>query len=290
MNRLLIRSCFPYILRDSVTHPTLNRAVNILPELNAGSREVSHVPASHSHYQQETASNSRLNSCGLLHTNFDLCCTSKRHYASKKMGRKSKSGAEIKATPQEINEIFNAKELTASFNEIVDRHIEQLHAKLHLRTSIGDFEPLTISTKDGSFQLMELGEISLKGQNTVIVDMSVNPQYLSEVKTSIIEQTGINPQQDGTSLFFTIPNVTRQYREDMVKTIKGLSEKAKVRLRELQNKYLARLKKVADKHSEDLVHRVRNAIEALTKDSCHKVDETSEKKCKEFLDPKKGKR
>lgn len=68
----------------------------------------------------------------------------------------------------------------------------------------------------------------MKGQNTVIVNMSSNPQYVSHVRDCLAKSSmNLNPRIDGTTIYIETPKVTIEHREKMAKSAKVFVYKIK---------------------------------------------------------------
>jgi len=114
--------------------------------------------------------------------------------------------------------------------------------------------------------------------------MSSSPQYTTHIKTAIATSgLNVNPQQEGTTLYVPVPRVTHEHRETLAKNAKSLCDKTKDRLRHIQNKYDADLKKAKENHSANLIHNLHEAILATAKTYMEKADDIMEAKQQELL-------
>ena len=114
--------------------------------------------------------------------------------------------------------------------------------------------------------------------------MAATPQYLVQVKAAIASSgLNVNVQQDGTTLFVPIPRITREHRESLAKNAKTLSDKAKERLRNIQNNFARDLKKRKDDFSQDLIFSTNETILTTTRRYVEKVEEILQAKRHELL-------
>jgi len=117
-----------------------------------------------------------------------------------------------------------------------------------------------------------------------VINVSAAPQYSVHVKTAICTSgLNVNPQQEGTTFYIPVPRVTHEHREMLAKNAKVLCEKAKERLRHIQNNFDRELKKAKQIHSEDLIYNLHDIVLATTKTYVEKAHEIMENKQQELL-------
>ena len=97
---------------------------------------------------------------------------------------------------------------------------------------------------------------------------------------------GLNPQSDGNLIRIPLPPLTEDRRHELVKSVKGMVEEAKVAIRNIRRDANEHLKKLEKSHdiSEDDHHRYHKEIQELTDESIKVLDKVSESKEKEILD------
>ncbi|HHY06028.1 MAG TPA: ribosome recycling factor [Clostridia bacterium] len=90
---------------------------------------------------------------------------------------------------------------------------------------------------------------------------------LEEVEKAILKSDlGLNPSNDGNILRITIPQLTQESREELVKTIKKKTEEAKVSIRNIRREANDNIKcKEKDKGiSEDIAKKAQDEIQKIT--------------------------
>ena len=109
--------------------------------------------------------------------------------------------------------------------------------------------------------------------NTVLVDKAIKESDL-----------GINPQIDGQIVRIRIPDLTEERRKDLIKILKGMSEKSKVSIRNIRREGNEELKKLlnAKKISEDVSESLEKNIQKFTDDNITNIDKISAEKEKEI--------
>ncbi|UII28826.1 ribosome recycling factor [Fulvivirga maritima] len=108
---------------------------------------------------------------------------------------------------------------------------------------------------------------------------------IPEIEKAIINSDlGLNPQNDGEQVIISIPQLTEERRQNLVKQAKGEGEQGKISIRNVRKETNDNLKKLQkDGASEDEIKRAEDKVQALTDDFTKKIDELLEKKEKEIM-------
>lgn len=95
----------------------------------------------------------------------------------------------------------------------------------------------------------------------------------------------VNPQQDGSKIYFQQIKSTKEHRESLAKNCKTILQKAKDGLRHVQNDYIrkANLKK-ADKISVDVISNCCEYIRYATQEATNSCTELYDQKIKQLLE------
>ena len=110
--------------------------------------------------------------------------------------------------------------------------------------------------------------------NVTLIDNSIQKSDL-----------GINPQIDGQIIRIRIPDLTEERRKELIKVLKGMTEKNKVSIRNIRREANEELKrKLKDKKiTEDENKNFEKSTQKLTDDHISKIDKITEEKEKEVL-------
>ena len=110
--------------------------------------------------------------------------------------------------------------------------------------------------------------------NTIAIDSALQKSEL-----------GINPQIDGQIIRLRIPDLTEERRKELIKVLKGMSEKSKISIRNIRREANEDLKrKLKDKLiSEDQNKNFEKNIQKLTDENIDKIDKISSEKEKEII-------
>lgn len=214
-----------------------------------------------------------------------------REYGSKAPKKKDKKDKKAKKhvqlTNEELSQLIDPDKFHSNLDTILNKMQSDFNEQLSLRTNTGALERLEVSTPDGNFPLMQLGQITQKNANLVVINMLATPQYIGNVKKSIMESgLNLNPQQDGTTLFVPIPKITREHRELLAKNSKTLCNKYKEKIRDIQNRYVKDINKKKEGISKDLLRNVNDWVLNESKHYVTKLEELTNAKQRELLGDK----
>lgn len=105
-------------------------------------------------------------------------------------------------------------------------------------------------------------------------------------KAILQSEMDLNPSNDGNMIRIPIPKLTEERRRELVKVVKGMTEDARVAVRNVRrdaNSQLDQLQK--DKEiSEDDLRRLKDEVQKLTDQYVKKADALLEKKEAEILE------
>ncbi len=93
---------------------------------------------------------------------------------------------------------------------------------------------------------------------------------------------GINPINDGDSIRLIIPALTEETRRDLVKKAKGLSEEAKVAIRNIRREYIEFVKD-SDEMTDDLKKRIQDDLQKVTDEANKSIEEVLAQKEKDIM-------
>ena len=92
------------------------------------------------------------------------------------------------------------------------------------------------------------------------IDLINSPEYVKLVYEAIIKsKLHSNPQMDKTSIYLTIPKITREYRENLSKTVKAKCEIAIKKIKDIESKAFRKAKD-NKRVSTDLVYNVQQHV------------------------------
>ena len=171
----------------------------------------------------------------------------------------------------------------------MDRSIEAFTKELSsLRTGRANAAMLDLVKVDVYGQQMPINQIA-----TISVPESrmISIQVWDQGNVNLIDKSikesdlGINPQIDGQIIRIRIPDLTEERRKELIKVLKGMTEKNKVSIRNIRREANEELKrKLKDKKiTEDENKNYEKNTQKLTDDHIAAIDKITEEKEKEVL-------
>ena len=109
---------------------------------------------------------------------------------------------------------------------------------------------------------------------------------MSEIEKAILRSDlGLTPNNDGKLIRIPIPPLTTERRKELVKTIKKMTEEAKVALRNLRREANEELKELKKEKmiSEDEAFKAQEEVQKITDDYIKKAEAQAAEKEKEIM-------
>lgn len=207
-----------------------------------------------------------------------------RHFAAKKAKVKGKGQARVNINASLVEDIINLDEVNEEMQTVVETLKEDFGKNLNIRTSPGSLDHIIVTTKDGKFPLNQLGQVSLKSPQLILVNMSSFPESTAAAIKAIRESgMDLNPEADGPIIRVPVPKVTREHREKLTTVAKQLTNKAKESLRRVRVKAINQTKKAKSTVSEDTIKLIEKQIQQMTDDTSAEMDKLLATKTKELL-------
>ncbi|CAK6959350.1 ribosome-recycling factor%2C mitochondrial [Scomber scombrus] len=216
-------------------------------------------------------------------THYPAACA--RLYATKKAKAKAKGqSAKMNINSALVEDIINLGEVKEDMTAVVNALKDDFTRNLSIRTSPGALDHIVVTTQDGKFPLNQLGQISMKSPQFIMVNMSGFPEATAAAARALRESSmNLNPEVDGTIIKVAIPKVTREHRENLSKVAKQLSNKAKDSLRKVRSNAVTEVKKAKEGHSEDIIRLIEKQIQQMADNIAADIDKQLAAKTKELL-------
>uniref|UniRef100_A0AAV2IY79 Ribosome-recycling factor, mitochondrial n=1 Tax=Knipowitschia caucasica TaxID=637954 RepID=A0AAV2IY79_KNICA len=214
---------------------------------------------------------------------FPTACS--RMFATKKAKAKVKGqSVKVNINSTLVEDIINLDEVKMDLNSVLDSLKNDFTRNLSVRTSPGALDHIVVTTQDGKFPLNQMGQISMKSPQLIVVNMSSFPEETAAATRAIRESSmNLNPEADGTVIKVPVPKVTREHRENLTKLAKQFSHKAKEAARRVRTAAVAQVKKAKDGHSEDTIRLVEKQIQQMVDNITMDIDKLLAAKTKELL-------
>jgi len=136
-------------------------------------------------------------------------------------------------------------------------------------------ENIDVEAYGAQMKLKQLAVISAPEPRMLVIQ-PFDAQTVKDIERAIKEsKIGINPHTEGKVIRLPMPELSEERRRDLVKTIKQMSEEARVRIRGHRRDGIDEVKKAQKAHeiTEDEVHTLEKEIQELTDKYVKKIDE-----------------
>jgi ribosome recycling factor len=114
-----------------------------------------------------------------------------------------------------------------------------------------------------------------------------DPKSLKDIERAILKSDlALTPSNDGTVIRLSIPQLTEERRRDLQKIVKGLSEDARVSIRNIRRDYNELIKKMEKNKdiTEDDRDDMLDEVQKLTDKYVEKINQLLETKEKEIFE------
>ena len=132
----------------------------------------------------------------------------------------------------------------------------------------------------------QLASISI-AEARILVIQPWDASVLNAISKAIqVSDVGINPTNDGKVIRLVFPQLTEDRRKEIVKSVKKVSEDAKVAIRSIRRDSLDKLKKMQKNSeiTEDDLSGGEKEVQKITDDFVKKIDDETKIKEKEVME------
>ena len=130
--------------------------------------------------------------------------------------------------------------------------------------------------------LNQIAGISVQEGRTLVIK-PYDPSSLKDIeKACNAADLGINPQNDGSVIRLTVPQLTGETRKEMTKKVSKLAEEAKVQVRNIRREAMTAVKK-DETMDEDVQKDAEKEVQKLTDSFIKKIDQIADAKSAEVL-------
>ena len=136
---------------------------------------------------------------------------------------------------------------------------------------------MEISYDGINVKLSDIVTITRK-QNDMVLNFAATPNAVKPAAIAIGSSgLNLNPQQDGHIIYITMPKVTTEHRQALIKSVRNIGQKVKDKIkdRNFQKKFFLKMDK---KLSEDLIKDVNENIVYYIKQKSLNIDDIINKK------------
>ncbi|HZE86952.1 MAG TPA: ribosome recycling factor [Methylomirabilota bacterium] len=145
-------------------------------------------------------------------------------------------------------------------------------------------ENIVINAYGGSAKLkvMELATIGTTDTKTVVIT-PFDPSIINEIQKGIeAANAGFTPVIDGTLIRISIPPLSQERREELIKAMKHKLENGRIMIRQVRHEAMEDIKKEFEGREDD-IKRLEKEVQKLVDDTMGTIDDIGKQKEQELL-------
>ncbi|HUJ17942.1 MAG TPA: ribosome recycling factor [Nitrospirota bacterium] len=184
-----------------------------------------------------------------------------------------------------VNEL--KKKAEDKMNKALDVLRRELATLRTGRASLGILDGITVDYYGTPTHLSQVANMAVPDPRQITIQ-PWEAKMLGEIEKAILKSdVGLTPSNDGKIIRLTIPPLTEERRQQIVKHAKKLAEDCRVAIRNIRrdvNDEIRKKSKDKDAHvSEDATKKLQDEIQKTTDSYIKKIDELLEHKEKEIM-------
>jgi ribosome recycling factor len=179
------------------------------------------------------------------------------------------------------------KKAEEKMNKALDALRKELATLRTGRASLGMLEGIMVDYYGTPTPLSQVANMAVPDPRQITIQ-PWEAKLLGEIEKAILKSdVGLTPSNDGKIIRLSIPPLTEERRQQIVKHAKKLAEDARVAVRNIRrdvNDEIKKKSKDKDAHvSEDEIKKLQDEIQKITDAHIHKIDELLAHKEKEIM-------
>lgn len=180
------------------------------------------------------------------------------------------------------------KELFTKTEELMKKTLEKCKTELLTirtgRASVSLVENIEVECYNSKMKLNQVGNINIV-EGRIIEIRPWDSSIIVNIEKAILNSSlGLTPINDGKVIKITVPSLTDERREQLVKQVNKIAESFRVAIRNERRNALETLRQLKKdkKISEDEEFKSEEELQKLTESYIKKIDELVEHKIKEI--------
>ena len=180
------------------------------------------------------------------------------------------------------------EEILSETRERMEKVLEFLRGELAVirvgRPSPSLVENILVEAYETKLRVLELATILIQEPNQILIK-PFDPSNLENIRKAILKANlGLNPVIDEEVIRITIPPLTGEQREAMVKVVGQKMEGARIMVRQIRAEIMKKIERSFEesKISEDEKFRLRKKVQEIVEEFNKRIEEISEAKKKEL--------
>ena len=123
------------------------------------------------------------------------------------------------------------EKIDSDFKTITDQFRTEMQNIRANRPSTALVEAIPVDYREANYTIQQLGSLSLLPPRTVVVTVWDQASAPAVAKAIELSGLGVTPSIDGSAVRFSLPPLTDERREDLIKLVKRTAEDFRIRLR-----------------------------------------------------------
>lgn len=147
-------------------------------------------------------------------------------------------------------------------------------------------ERLSVEYYGAPTPLQQLATFSVPEPRQILIK-PFDPSTIKEIEKAIqISDLGLTPSNDGKAIRLTLPPLTQERREELVRVVNARVEEGRISVRNIRRDAIKDLREFEDEKliSEDDLKRGEDDIQKLTDEYIEKMNQVGEEKEEEILE------
>lgn len=176
-------------------------------------------------------------------------------------------------------------EVIEKMNKAVDYVLHEFNSIHTGKASPAMVEGLKVEAYGSTVNLKEIAAITTPDARSISIQAWDKGVVNDIVKAIQKANIGLNPRVDGSLVRCPIPELSRERRQELVKTVHTMAEEGRIRIRSIRRDVLDALKKEekAGKMAEDDLKRMEKEIQTQTDKHIESIGKHLAEKEKELL-------
>lgn len=178
--------------------------------------------------------------------------------------------------------VFDQEKVKERFNLTISALEEKLKHAAVLTASPAIIENIEVEYQGYKMKLNELSAIRLAGPRSIIIE-PWDKGALKEIMAAIFRaNVGATPVQEKNYVRLSLPPITGEDKDRIIKKIKEIKEQSRVSLRHIREDFLREFDKAQKEKlaSEDQKFKNKEILEKITKEYNEKIDSVANNKIK----------
>jgi ribosome recycling factor len=182
------------------------------------------------------------------------------------------------------------KELLDDARHRMDKAVEAVRVEFNTvrsgRASVGLLDRVHVDYYGTSTPLKQMANVAAPEPRLLTVQ-PYDKTAMKAVEKAIMEaDLGVNPSNDGVVIRLPVPTLTEERRRELVKLVHRLAEDGKIAVRNVRRDCMKDLKELVHEGEvgEDAEKRAEEALQKLTDEHTHRLEELVKNKEAEILE------